>query len=193
MTVIKNYITYIAGALIVLALVASFIGGYRVHEVLKPCPEVSTDTVYIYDTTWKYIYQDKYHIKHDTVTFTDTVPAYVDTAAILKDYYASHIYQREWQDSTIIITLQDSISQNFPWSTGIKYRLLQPQQVINNVTINHNYSRYLYGGISGNSVDLSSVSLDLTYAAPGFYVGAGYMPYVKGVSMRAGVTLIKLR
>lgn len=181
----------IAGILIILA--AGFYAGYR----LKPEPEVSTVTrvIFKYDTIHHYIKVSGPAPDPDTVLMHDTIPEKVDTAAILQAHYSKYVYTRPFADSLIEVSLRDTVTQNKIITGQFSYKLLRPQEVINQTTTNQTviYNKYLAAGISLNTYDMGFTGLDLIYNGPEWYAGAGYMPGVKGINIKAGRTILKFK
>lgn len=112
-----------------------------------------TDTVLVYDTTVKYITETE--VVKDTVIITDTIPSVIDTSQIIADYYSKHVYNRTWEDSSIIVELRDTITENTIISSDFSYRILRPQQKIINETIHTHktFARYLSIGAFGTVTD----------------------------------------
>ena len=185
---------------IIIVLAASFFGGWKAHQEFRPCPVIESDTVYVYDTTIRVIRDTVpwYIIRKDTVIVNHNIPAIVDTAAILVDYYSIHYYTRDWydinqSDTLIHIRLEDVIGQNMPLDNNFSYRYYVPQTIINNSVTNVSYSRYLYGTLTLPVPDTKFASLGLSYASGRGLVGVGYMPFNKGVTVTAGFKLIQFR
>jgi hypothetical protein len=87
------------------------------------------DTIYLPDT--RIIYRRGKDIYHDTTIYVNvpvTMP--VDTAEILKEYYAQNVYSDslKLKDSLGYITIVDTVSQNMivgrTWNTNIKNRTI---------------------------------------------------------------------
>jgi hypothetical protein len=75
------------------------------------------DTVYSIDTI---IVEKKIYIPSNTIYVP--IPADVDTANILKEYYAKNIYEdKALDDSTALIIVKDTISQNKIWYRKVTY------------------------------------------------------------------------
>jgi len=194
--------------------------GYKIYPKVKPCPNITTDTISVPDTNW-YILQDSLediitnledrvnYWKHhrDTVYLPGDsipVPVDVDTAAILKDYFSVYRYGWEKQDTNIQIVDSVIVTQNAPIWHSLNYKLLRPQQIIiNNVDNSISYQSYLQGGLyvpiynykadSARFNTINNVMLELTYAWPKGYLGAGWQPLTNTVGIRAGTTIFKFR
>jgi hypothetical protein len=191
----KNiYVIGIITGLSLLVLLLMFGWGFRSGKrSVKPLVAQS-DTVIVHDTTLRTILKPDYHLRLDTILHTDTVPADVDTATILKDYFARFVYERRWLDKEVDITLSDTISQNKPLSEQISYRILRPQTIIYKTSTYQKVSnRYVYAGIFINTANASLDGIEAIMASPKWYGGVGYMPMSKGVNLRVGVTIFNFK
>lgn len=197
---LQNIVTV---ALFVLLLAGVFFGGYKYHSLRNPCAENRRDTLYIYDTGKKVIRDTVpwYTVRKDSIKYRDQkwmdsviAANRVDTSAILADYYAIHYYSREWfdPDSTIKVMAEDAISENEIIDNVFSFRLLKPQTVniINNTSV---YSRYVTAGLDIPFGDKRGVEIEAAYVMPKYYIGAGYVPRDKSISIKAGVVLWKLK
>ena len=186
---------YIVIGLVILALLGVGYFGFTLYPKFNPCPEQYIDTLYIYDTVEHHIIDTVpyYIVKTDTVIYRDTVFKDVDTAEILKNYFALHVYERLWLDSTLKVTLMDTISQNKPQGNTFVYKLLKPQVVNNNVTNVYNYSKYLTVGLSTILKDLTYTGVEVDYVTSQWYGGVGYNMGMKGITVRAGGTIKKFK
>jgi hypothetical protein len=119
MTKFKSTIIILA-ALISAALFVSYCNGPKL---------IKGDTEYIYDTV---TYKHSYSVPStpDTVIYRDTIPTIVDTAAILKDYFAARNYSRTHEDSNIVITIKDTVSENKLGAWSVNYKWKKPVQVM---------------------------------------------------------------
>lgn len=68
------------------------------------------------------------------VTFTVQVPTKIDTAAILKDYFSKTFYPRVFQDSNLVATINDSVTQNRLIPGQLKYQWLKPIKTVETTT-----------------------------------------------------------
>lgn len=186
----KDYLLLIA---FILILSASFLGGYKFYGYKNRCPEIQRDTVWVRDTVIHTIPNDVHHY-HDsliTVIHYDTIPADVDTAQILAAYFDVKEYARTWKDTLLKVELTDWISQNRILDTRMTYQILRPQTVITNVTNDIRYTKYIYLGADVPLKDIKYFNVDLIFAAPGWYAGAGYNIKLQSLSLKAGVRLFK--
>lgn len=186
---------YLIICTIAVSLIAGFIGGYKMYPSIHPCPTVTSDTVFVHDTTVYTIVDSIPYPVRDTIFFPDTVtiPTDVDTNAILQDYYAVYGYPWEKADSNIKFNLYTTITQNKPIRYSFSYELLKPQEVVyNNIDNSITYNRYLYAG-AGISTYEPNISLNLLYASDKSYFKVGYTPKTKGIELGAGIKLLKFK
>jgi hypothetical protein len=191
---IRGYL--IATGITLLILAGLFFAGYRYYSIRNPCPGPVTETVYIHDTVIHRIVDTVpyYIVRRDSVIRWREVPADVDTMQILDDFYACHYYTRTWEDSLLRATSEDVIAENQFVDNRFTYQILRPQTVINNTVDNSvNYSKYLYLGMSATYPELKYADLSLSYAFSGGYLGVGYYPFIKTVSLKWGVNLHKFK
>jgi hypothetical protein len=139
-----------------------------------------------------------YIVKRDTVIVNNNIPAIVDTAAILADYYNFHYYSRDWydinqSDTLIHIRLEDIISQNMPLDNNFSYRYYKPTQIINNSVITVNYSSYLYAGLSVPLNDYKFAAGSVYFASKRMLIGVGYIPYYKSFNITTGFKLARFK
>jgi hypothetical protein len=192
--VIKKIKNIIISTLATIALTIAFWGGYLFYPVQNPCQVIHTGTKYIHDTTEHNIYHIYPVLQDpDTVVYRDTIPGKIDTAEVVRDYYAKHFYTRHFTDSLLDARLTDIITQNRPTESRFTYKILKPQTIINNTVTSTTWNRYLCIGLDANIYDPKFSNVELIYASPKFYAGAGYMPLIKGFNIKAGLTIIKLK
>lgn len=179
-------------------LAGIFWGGYKYYPYKNPPPVVTVDTFYIKDTTThsipdnppEYIVKWKDRIVRDKAWIDSIVAAnQVDTANILADFYDLYVYERAWEDSLISVNLTDTISQNRPVGNIFEYKILRPQQIIQqNTYLETYYARYLYLGVDIPGT-LNSFNPELLYAFRRGYLGAGYQSGQNTVSLKGGIRL----
>ena len=186
---------WIVAVVILILTAAIFYFGYAMRGVWNPAPVPIHDTIYKVDTIEHHIISEyPYYIsKTDTVILRDTIPAIVDTTAILRNYYAWHYYTRTWQDSLLSVSLTDVISENKVFDSDFSYQILRPQEIINNTTVNYSYSRYLYIGGSITVPDAKWSSLAVFFGSNKLLYGIGYIPYHKGVSGTIALKVAKFK
>jgi hypothetical protein len=193
---------YIAYAVVfVLMFGLTFIGGCKYGK--SRCPTITQDTIQVHDTIIHTIIDSvPYYVIHtDTIIQQVTLPSVIDTVAILQDYYATHVYDRQWygiegQDSLLSVTVKDYITQNKPIHNTFNYRILRPQTVINNSIDNSiHYNRYLYATISSPVYPLpkASINIGLAYAGPKAFMGVSYEPINKVVTAHLGIKLFTIK
>lgn len=189
----NNGLYYIVGIFILLFIF--FIFGYKYRSITYKCT-IASDSILVHDTITHVITNaiNHYIIKKDTVIITKTEFMDVDTFSILLDYYSIKKYTREWEDSLIKITLKDEIQENAPYNSEISYKLLKPQQIIvNNVDNSVAYNSYLTLGVVLPFKEMKYTNIGLNYVNRNWYIGAGYMPDAKSISISGGVTVFKFK
>jgi hypothetical protein len=186
---------WIIGILILIVLTGVFFLGYSRYPIWKPCPTTTSDTIYKIDTIIHYIPDSIpfYITKIDSVIYHDTVFKDVDTAAILKDYYAWHYYTRNWDDTLLSVTLKDVISENKVIDHEFTYKIVRPQVVVNNVTNITNYLKYLYLGGGITLPDSKYSNFGVYGAFPRTLIGLGYIPFSPGVNITLGFKIAKFK
>ncbi len=210
---IKN-LKIILLAVLLICLLASFISGCRYHKFNFPCPEPKTDTLLVVDTTWHRVVDSLNRVVDSLKNRPEPkpeivyepgepypVPADIDTAAILHDYYTTYRYTWYYPDSSlwtskddIHVKLKTTVTQNKPVVYDFSYQWLKPQTVINNsVDQSIHYTRYVYLGLSLPIKDFSYAEIEALYAFRKGYVGAGYIPSIRSVTVKTGVTLFKFK
>lgn len=192
---VNKTLIWISSILFLIVLVAVWIFGFYSYPKVYPPPVFTSSHTVIYDTAKKYIYAiwPWYYEKTDTI-IAGTVPPDVDSAAILEAHYATYQYTRTLQDSNLYVTWQDNISQNKAMPVeGFDYVWKKPQQVIQNVLNETNYSKYLYIAGSVNYPDAKYSDISLIFASRRTILGAGYIPFQKGLKVTFGTTIVKLK
>lgn len=202
----KNIKTYlIIVAVIIVALFSAYIGGCQ-HGKKLCTTDIVTNTVIVHDTLIHQIVDTfPYYIQgEERIIYRDTGTYHVvDTAYILRDYFATHITDNIFQDSLLKVDLQMHISENQLMHSVFKYRILRPQEIINTtVDKSVHYYRYVYFGTglpvypfkSNNNIsNINYIQLEGIYAFPKGYVRAGWQPYTKQFNLSAGVKIFKFR
>lgn len=205
---------------IVALLSIGFFTGFSVYPKLKPCPTIVTDTIVVYDSSWHMISDSiglvikdlkkevEYWKNHrDTIKLPGEVieiPADIDTAAILKDYYS--VYKYGWEKSDSLINIVDSVivTQNVPVYHSIRYKINKPfLTIINKLDNSISYNRYLQVGSSiplynyrSKEFDPSyfkDMSFKVNYVFPKGFVGAEINHSMDYLSLCIGTTLCKFK
>lgn len=186
---------WIVPVLSLIILAGAFYWGYKTYPKRNPCPVIEHDTTYVYDTVTYTITNEKNHYiqKLDTIIKSDTILAEVDTAEILNLYFSTFQYTRTWQDTNLLVVLEDRVTQNKPIANSFDYTIKRPQTVIQNIDNSIIYSKYLYAGGSVVFPDAKYSSIGLFYASKRNVFGIGYIPFQKGVQLTGGFTLFKIK
>ena len=182
---------YFAIAGILLLFTAGFFAGYQVYPTIHKCPQIASDTVYVYDTLIHVIPDTIPYlvVVKDSIVIRDTVFKDVDTVAILKDYYAEHYYTRYWSDTLLLVTQHDVLSQNKFLDSEFTYKLLRPYEIIYNVSYTTTYNRYLYADIELPFKDFKYATTGVTYAFGKGELGAGYNWGLKSITVKGGLRI----
>jgi hypothetical protein len=193
---LTKWATLIISGLVLLLLCSIFIAGCNHGKKLVKCPEVTTSTVIIHDTVTHTIVDTFpfYIVKRDSIVYRDTVHTIVDTAQILADYFATHYYTRHWQDSLLIATSEDAISENRFVDNKFTYKYIGPISITQNVHDNTiTWNKYIYGGVDVPIKDFKYISLESFYAFPKGYIGISWSPQISGFGVKAGVKILQFK
>lgn len=191
----KNAATVILAVIVLIAFALTGYIGYTLYPKYHPCPITQTDTVYIHDTI-PHLIPDTipyYYAVHDTITYTDTIPAVVDTAAILKAFYGEYTYTRTWADSLLTVELRDVISQNKPIDNIFTYKILRPQTIVTNITNNYSYGKYIIAGVDIPMRDVKYANIEAMFVTRRWYAGVGYNISLNSPTVKGGITLFKFK
>lgn len=193
------------GAIIIFSLLA-FMKGCSYGKTRVKCPTITTNIKYIHDTITRETpnYYPYYIQGKDSIIYQEKlIPAKVDTIAILHDYYAKHIYNRQWKDSLLDVQVQDQVTKNEISNLNFKYKILRAQTIINNTQDNSiTYSHYIYGGVSmpiypfkqyGTISNINYIGLNMIYAAPKMYLNVKWTPYIKGFEFGIGIKILQFK
>ncbi|MDD4515401.1 hypothetical protein [Massilibacteroides sp.] len=106
------------------------------RECSRPEPQQPTHSkteVWHYDTT-HYVY--KIGIPYPVEKLVPVeIPANVDTAAILQEFFSRNVYHRVLKDDSLaMIALQDTVSRNSLGRATLIYENRRPTQIITNIT-----------------------------------------------------------
>lgn len=164
----RNVWTYLAISALVLSL--GIFSGWKLHKTLRPCPVITHDTTYVVDTVEFHIRDTVpfYVQRLDTILYHDTIPRVVDTAAILKDHFALHVYDRNWNDTNLIVSIRDTITQNKYLHNDFTYKILRPQEIIINKEDNSiTYGRYITLGVGIPIKNVNYITIEGSYNCAG--------------------------
>jgi hypothetical protein len=100
-------------------------------------------TKYLYDTV-TYKFKIPFPVKEDTIIY-DTITAKVDTSAIIKDYLATKVYTRSFEDSNIKVSITDSVRHNSLLNAQFNYQWKKP------VATSIYYTKGFVAGVEANS------------------------------------------
>lgn len=103
----------------------------------RHCPKSTETKVEVHDTTYKHFPPETLTVEKPhwyKVETTDTIPANVDTLAIIKDYLAKYYYVQTIKDTNLSVTITDTVTQNKIAGRGFSYQILKTQQIITNTT-----------------------------------------------------------
>lgn len=83
----------------------------------------------IRDTIWSTNVLHYNHVLYDTIEL-EKIPVITDSLSIIKDYYRTHVYHRQWNDSNLSIMLIDSIQQNKSIGSEFQYSIYDKDTLI---------------------------------------------------------------
>jgi hypothetical protein len=193
---LKKNLTFLLGGLAIFIMIACFVSGCHYHKFHYPCPEPSivTNKVILRDTITHFIDKWHYSQRTDTVIYNDTIIQPVDTLQILADYFALHVYFRTWEDTLLKVDIRDTVTQNKFLQNEFKYRILRPQTITTFITDNSvHYSKYVYLGLDIPFYNAEFSEVTALYAFNKGFLGAGYAPFQKGLSIKTGFKIIKFK
>lgn len=136
---LKPYITYLLLLAIILLLILNMC-----RKSTEPITvNVNKEVKNYYDSTTKTIAP----VIMPTMTSYCLVPVPidVDTAQILKNYFAIHTYTQSIEDTMIKAVITDTISQNRITGRRFDYRLVKPIRTVESYTFTQRYSG-IYAG-----------------------------------------------
>lgn len=146
--------------------------------------EVRSDTTTLWDTIVKHVPTKP---KPYAVIQVDTIPANVDTAAILASYYTA----TEWRDSidndTLSIAIIDTLIRNAIQGRSVAYTLRLPIKTITNTITTTKHVSGLY--ITPYASQDRTIGIGATYVAPRWLGSVGYG--TNGVQVGVGVKIGK--
>ena len=164
-SIFKNFQSLIIIGLIIVIFLLRECKGESKGTPIEPVTIVKIETKYdtIVETVETYIpeYRTKvkYKTVHDTVEIHDTIP--IDTASILKDYFATYAYTDTLKKDSVTFVINDTISQNKILSRGINYSLIYPTTIITTEREINKRELYIGFGLGGDKQQLSYVGSEL--------------------------------
>jgi hypothetical protein len=189
-----KWVKYALVGLFLCVLAGFWFWGYKSYPKLKPCPQIVSNTVILHDTIIHRIVDTVpyYIVRRDSIIYRDIIFKDIDTAAILRNFYAIHYFTRTWEDSLLSAKSEDAISQNEFVDNKFTYRILRTQS-ITYTTVDNSvvYNKYILLGLNVPIQDYQSAQIEAIFVMPKFYLGAGFG--TKGLSVKAGGTLFKLK
>jgi len=126
--------TLISGfAAVILTILAC--AWYLKRELKNRVPSHTTTTISIDSSRVTNNYTQEQLTQYHRSTDTLTIPAIVDTAAVLARYFSSHYYKQEIRDTTadVLLTIEDSVKFNMLAWRSVNLRNLRATQIITTV------------------------------------------------------------
>jgi len=161
----KKYFGNIQTLLIVVLVIIIFLLRNCNNDSIPTEPTIITKVEVRYDTIVKEVpkYVPKY-INKISMSY-DTILKYhkIDTTEILKDYFATYVYEDVQKLDSLNLTIRDSISQNKIASRSIRYELIYPTTTITKETYLNNREFYWGLGLQGSVNQLNYVGGELMY------------------------------
>ena len=153
----NNIQTVIIVVLIVVIILLRECGGGK--EKVDPEIERIVKIETKYDTIVKSVptYVPEYRTRVITKTIHDTVKLTIDTASILKDYFATYAYADTIKADSIDLVIFDTISQNKIISRGIDYSLIYPTTTITKEKTVNKREFYVGFGLMGNKSQINYI------------------------------------
>jgi hypothetical protein len=160
----KKYFTSIQSvAIAVLIIVILLMRACDKQDPVEPIVITKIETVFDTITKEVPVYKPKYVTKieyiHDTII--DSTP--IDTVSILKDYFATYVYQDNQELDSLNLTIIDSVSQNKIFARTIQYDLIYPTTTITKEIYLNQRELYWGIGMQGRTDQLNYVGGELLY------------------------------
>ena len=161
-----NNIQSVLLVILVIALIIKSCGGKT------PEPEVIIHTDVEYITVEKSVpeYVPKWKTRIETINKIDSFLIDVDTAAILREYYAKYYYHDEQDFDSFKLTILDTVTQNMITGRQIKYTLRYPKTTITEKIYINKREVYVGLGGVGNSTQLNYVGGELLYKTKNYKI-----------------------
>jgi hypothetical protein len=161
----KKYFGNIQTLLIVVLVIIIFLLRNCNGDSIPTEPTIITKVEVRYDTIVKEVpkYVPKY-INKISMSY-DTILKYhkIDTTEILKDYFATYVYEDVQKLDSLNLTIRDSISQNKIASRSIRYELIYPTTTITKEIYLNNREFYWGLAIQGSQDQLNYIGGELMY------------------------------
>jgi hypothetical protein len=202
-----NINSILGGIVIAVLLGLGIFGGWHLRKYVHPDPIITSDTIYVSDNHWHHIADSlaglppKERIKwlpQDTIKLPgDTIPAKVDTVAVLKDYLATYRFSHQFEKNDTLDAIVDVVvTRNHPIAYYLDWRIKKPfTTIINNVDNSTTYNSYLQAGIDMplQKENFNRFRIEATMSFPKWYAGASWEPLNGFYSARAGFTILKFK
>ena len=181
----KNKLIIVIVFLVIMS--TSFFLGGKYYSNNNIVYQTSSDTTHVTDSVI-HVMKDSaaYYVEiFDTIIEYVNVPIDIDTAYIMKDYYAKKKFIRNWEDSLIKVSLTDILYENSPYSNKFTYIIKRPQQIIVNNYTKPLYKYTVYGGLFMDiGVKEPIIGLNLTYIKDKNLFSIGYAPHNKYIHLK---------
>ena len=154
----KNIQNVLIVVLVIIILFTRACSGDKNNQTI-PDPITITKTITKWDTLKidSLVYVPKWRTKVNTIH--DTIPANIDTAEILKDYYSTYVYIDTLSlDSLGSIVISDTISKNSILFRDVQSNIFIPTTTVTNTV--YLYKREFFGGISVGSTPTAIQNLN---------------------------------
>lgn len=184
---------YVAISFFILGLIVMY-GGCKRTIVNNPVAQTSTKTVKVHDTTTVTI---KVPDIKQTVVYVDK-PVYlkkIDSIEAIAEYGKEFIYNRSYSDTSVKISLTDTVSENSIKGTKWDYQILKPTQIVTTVNTtqvsaakNSVWAGITIGGNKGYFAPIATVGFNIKDSK---LITAGYDPLNK-VAYLTGLIRIHL-
>lgn len=157
----KNLQTLLIVVLVIILLIMRNCSG----DPIPVDPVIITKIETRYDTITKNVpvYVPEYVQKIETRVDTIVRIQPIDTVAILKDYFATYVYQDKQELDSLNLTIIDSISQNKIFARTIEYDLIYPTTTVTKEIYLNNREFYWGIDLKGRSDQLNYLGGSLLY------------------------------
>jgi len=161
----KKYFKNLQTLLIVILVIILLIMRNCSGDPIPVDPVIITKIETRYDTITKNVpvYVPEYVQKIETRVDTIVRIQPIDTVAILKDYFATYVYQDKQELDSLNLTIIDSISQNKIFARTIEYDLIYPTTTVTKEIYLNNREFYWGIDLKGRSDQLNYLGGSLLY------------------------------